>query len=944
MFKNLCEIFETKTINKELVNKIYKVSNNSNTPKLFAKKYLIEFLIDINDNFVSINKEEDFWFDKVGNKEKASLIKKYIELVIGYIKKDSKDFENLEIIKIISEFLDTSISKLIVLFYLIINKCYLPQTIMIQFIGFILGEDQKFIKNNYLTSLKSLLNLAKIEIDDISSNIPLYEINEKLLETINIYFYLYPKNINDKLYEEENEEEEEDEEDYIEIIKNKDDDNLLTVLYESLLDKTSFTKLNLTYFYKKIFNDKELDLLFSYENGSNHSTENILFRNKIDTLKNDIILNIEKYDNYNLNNFYFENNNKIKKENKNFINDKNGKVKDIEDNQIILEIKKDKDNQKNNEEIKNDNINKNKKSNSSSDENINIDNNNKDFVDITNKNSKNDKVQFSKLCKINDFKNYPSLEYLMSSNDNNNKNKSQGMDNKTNFFLLEAILFLNEKAAKIENYLDNAIFDLKNLNEKINLDININNLEIINSQLEILIDFLKAPNFHLIKRKIVEGLLFELYKSKKTEFKIPPSYKPNKSNLDELVNLIKQKSDKDKENSKILKDMEKFENIINSLKHENKEEKTQSINNNGEEEKNEKEYNLYENPTQSIIIKEYLEFIKEKSNPYINILNKDKSQFYSIPGLFNDNIKENKYFSDINVFRANDDNFEINSNNNNFDKNNRYLNEEFFNKNKFIDYAFGIIFSQYSELNYLDDNFFNALKEKANIYKEEISEIVGKYELLFKFNKVQEKSYYYGEDLEKVKNISNKFITEVIESLDEFYDFILNEKDLKKYSDLIIKINSFLNLYINNCFYSFKGLYNIIQKNAEAVYLFIMSKIYILENLQGILEKQKLKFDNILDKQKRKYISNSNNIINNLKKLKKLLNQQNYQENYYEWIYLEKAKWKDNFISNRNLFEINSMKNALRNIAKNISLEMNYTFDNLFCLWSIQNGFEEYFY
>ena len=125
--------------------------------------------------------------------------------------------------------------------------------------------------------------------------------------------------------------------------------------------------------------------------------------------------------------------------------------------------------------------------------------------------------------------------------------------------------------------------------------------------------------------------------------------------------------------------MEKFENIINSLKHENKEEKTQSINNKGEEEKNEKEYNLYENPTQSIIIKEFLEFIKEKSNPYINI-NKDKSQFYSIPGLLNDNIKENKYFSDINVFRANDDNFEINSNNNNFDKNNRYLNEEFFNK------------------------------------------------------------------------------------------------------------------------------------------------------------------------------------------------------------------------------------------------------------------------
>ena len=196
--------------------------------------------------------------------------------------------------------------------------------------------------------------------------------------------------------------------------------------------------------------------------------------------------------------------------------------------------------------------------------------------------------------------------------------------------------------------------------------------------------------------------------------------------------------------------MEKIENIISSLKDENKEEKKESITNNVEEEKNEKEYNLYENPTQSIIIKEFLEFIKEKSNPYINI-NKDKSQFYSIPNLFNGNIKEAKYFSDINIIRTNNDNFGINSNNNNIDKNNHYFNEEFFNKNKYIDYAIGIIFSQYSELNYLDDKFYNALKEKTNIYKEEISETFGKYELLFKFDKVQEKSYYYGEDLEKVK-------------------------------------------------------------------------------------------------------------------------------------------------------------------------------------------------
>jgi hypothetical protein len=82
--------------------------------------------------------------------------------------------------------------------------------------------------------------------------------------------------------------------------------------------------------------------------------------------------------------------------------------------------------------------------------------------------------------------------------------------------------------------------------------------------------------------------------------------------------------------------------------------------------------------------------------------------------------------------------------------------------------------------------------------------------------------------------------------------------------------------------------------------------------------------------------------------LKNLLNQQIYKENefyyYNKRLELEKQKWRDSFLSNKKLFEISSMKNALKNIVKNINLEMNYTFDNLFCLWSIQNGFEEYFY
>ena len=54
-------------------------------------------------------------------------------------------------------------------------------------------------------------------------------------------------------------------------------------------------------------------------------------------------------------------------------------------------------------------------------------------------------------------------------------------------------------------------------------------------------------------------------------------------------------------------------------------------------------------------------------------------------------------------------------------------------------------------------------------------------------------------------------------------------------------------------------------------------------------------------------------------------------------------KWSRKFANAK--LKINELKNYLKeNINKKMNLEMNYTFDNKFYLWSIKNGFEKYFF
>ena len=111
--------------------------------------------------------------------------------------------------------------------YLILDKCGLQDTIIIQFIGFILGDNKLNIKMNYLENLNSLLKIVEPNLIKLEKDMPIFNISEKMLEILNIYLYLMlNKNENREKHEEEEEEEEKEgeEEENNESLENEEDE------------------------------------------------------------------------------------------------------------------------------------------------------------------------------------------------------------------------------------------------------------------------------------------------------------------------------------------------------------------------------------------------------------------------------------------------------------------------------------------------------------------------------------------------------------------------------------------------------------------------------------------------------------------------------------------------------------------------------------------------
>ena len=274
--------------------------------------------------------------------------------------------------------------------------------------------------------------------------------------------------------------------------------------------------------------------------------------------------------------------------------------------------------------------------------------------------------------------------------------------------------------------------------------------------------------------------------------------------------------------------------------------------------------------------------------------------------------------------------------------------------NKIIsaDYAFDIIFSEYSELNYLNDNFIEHYNLNKDKFKNDISNITELYSNIFKldFSSISVKKNF-DDDIDEIKENISEFISNVIIPIKEYSNSLLTKKMKIEINDkdIISKINNFLVSYFNKCYFTFKDLNELYSDNGMITLLYLNSKLYILEEFEEMFKNHKIQLDKILSKKRNEYILNAEKIIKNLNNFQKLVKMENYMEdeyNYYnEWISLVKTKyWKFSYKNYKVLFDIQYIKQLLKDFVININLEMNYTYDGNFCLWAIENGFEEYFY
>ena len=245
LYPNLCQIFENKCINKNLVSKYEeeRIPQIKSTINLF----ILQFLLNPDDKEPIIESTNDIWFlkDKVEN---INVFYKYIELMINLSKKE--DHSKVNIYKEIELFINTEIGNKLVYMISLLNKLNLSPQINLLFIGFLLDEKKEFIRNNYIKNLQNLLSEAGSDIN-ISPKMNIISLNEDILEIINLYIFFLINKENEKTS--------------INSLKN--------YLISSVSDK-----LDIYIYYKKLEQYKLLDFLF-FDNENDMPSD--LFKQKV---------------------------------------------------------------------------------------------------------------------------------------------------------------------------------------------------------------------------------------------------------------------------------------------------------------------------------------------------------------------------------------------------------------------------------------------------------------------------------------------------------------------------------------------------------------------------------------------------------------------------------------------------------------------------------------
>ena len=935
IYDSLSQIYQRKNFDNQLLNKLK--SENLSKSSITIKIYILEFLIDQEDDLSSINNYNDIWFIK-DNVTNVDIYLKYIELMINLIKEGN--LAKINIYKEIEIFIDNNEygNKI---FYLlaILNKFYLPDLMILLFIGFVLGEKKEFIKKNYSKNVLYLCSTAKFKLNYIDFKANIFSLNEGVLEIINIYFFF-------KLYL-------------------KKDANSINS-FENFLQNIFKDDFDLKVYYKKLEKSEMLQYIFYNEDNliDSNSYKNkatILIKNIKENIKN---INIEEqllsfeeeeeeveeetheiFDNGDKKIFLIQSNQQLNESNistsqnpnKNMNINENANVlsnenKIIENKVNINEVNKDKTNQEDVKNNKIDNINENLPENpDKTDINSNATENKiikgTNSISSTNSKTSDEDSIFQHINNFIDYPKYSELKIILKECD-----KTDDFIEGSAFYLL---IQLNNKISEIKNILSNSILDVNIFIEKIELESKLRLLSMENLRLEILINFLKNPNIINIKRKILEIINFHLYYENYEYFDLNDDYSPKIHNLEELEKLINLKILKDNKNKKALNDLKKIQNEKINIVSGKKGLLKPKINRKIDENKKRK----------LLIAKEFLDFYKHFLDSHVQS-SQDTIKYFLLPRkMFNSETNENKYIFDLESFLSEKNKIpEIVG----LNRNEQVINLKIYNYEKHLEIneALDILFPFKSKNTNIEIQISNIIKKKKNEYIKNIKKMKEIYQELFMID-------FKPEDGEKCTDFKDEINKQINEYANIFEKEVLNKlyKLVEKiFEGAIDDQKKNIIYYLKNFFSKLLEKYrmNLLKKNEfldlNKLLYFLSVRILILNKTIIFFNKSKKYFENKLKAEEEKYNEMMIKVDANLNQLKKIIeNNKNFEvENdaYENWIRKVSSSY-----NNKDEISLESLKEYFKNnIKKKLNLEMNFIYDTKFCLWAIKSEFGGYFF
>ena len=404
--------------------------------------------------------------------------------------------------------------------------------------------------------------------------------------------------------------------------------------------------------------------------------------------------------------------------------------------------------------------------------------------------------------------------------------------------------FIKEKINSIYNLIDSSILKFENKEKQICLEADIIKLKLLNSRLELLITFLNYPNLILLKRKIIEVLLFEIFQKYKGKFSVPKKYMPKMTNLIELQSLMNNFKIKNPEDKEVYEDIKSINGLIKDMKT-----KEFVVAYESDEKSDDKEGNtLYDAIWQ---VKDFLHFYKENLNKFVHI-NSDKEKYFFIPDLLNTEIKEVKFMKDIGLFSNSSNKKKENKQDNKFIKGEEITNIDIYKKFLQIDNAIDILFSNGSCINYIADNFIKELYKMSSYDKSD--NVKNVFYSIFDLKNSGNTSTRLINNNEIITNAEKEFYNEIIIIFEKYYDYIISKETFNEDDKNIIKkINNYIIHYIESCNSQANNWINLYKEYGNNALIYYEIIIRNLDNIGNLLKKTASKMNDIYIQQKNYY-------------------------------------------------------------------------------------------